>query len=243
MDGWIDIHNVYGRTVWSHHDMKKTSSWERYEQRKDPFGIILFSVTDPWWSVGKFCSLMVLILVKVGLCLNSHFFWPACFFDLPQWVETQRYEYTKLQRSSERCGKSSDQGCEPFFKTEEDLEEEKTSEEPPPGDGGTEEFNPSPSGHEQEVSDSTSNSNRRNYGISNEKPAPATRSSSSPRLTEDRLRRLESIGFEWKVKHKMRRYYDKQWDQMFERLLAFKASTTHCMVPKRYPPDVKLYVP
>jgi hypothetical protein len=32
----------------------------------------------------------------------------------------------------------------------------------------------------------------------------------TPRLTEERIRRLESIGFEWKVKHKMKRYYDKQ---------------------------------
>lgn len=47
------------------------------------------------------------------------------------------------------------------------------------------------------------------------------------RLTEERLRRLESIGFEWKVKHKMKRYYDKQWDQMFERLLAYKAANGH----------------
>ena len=57
------------------------------------------------------------------------------------------------------------------------------------------------------------------------KPAPAktattvtvTRAPANPRLTEERLRRLESIGFEWKVKHKMKRYYDKQWDQMFGR--------------------------
>ena len=62
----------------------------------------------------------------------------------------------------------------------------------------------------------------------------------NPRLTGDRLRRLESIGFEWKVKHKMKRYYDKQWDQMFARLLGFQESTGHYMVPKRYPPDMKL---
>lgn len=30
------------------------------------------------------------------------------------------------------------------------------------------------------------------------------------RLTGERIQRLEEIGFEWKVKHKMRRYYDKQ---------------------------------
>jgi hypothetical protein len=63
---------------------------------------------------------------------------------------------------------------------------------------------------------------------------------STLRLTEDRLRRLEAIGFQWKVKNKMKRYYDKQWDSMFDRLKAFKEINGHCMIPKRYPPDVKL---
>jgi Helicase associated domain len=62
----------------------------------------------------------------------------------------------------------------------------------------------------------------------------------NPRLTEERLRRLESIGFQWKVKHKMKRYYDKQWDSMFDRLKAFKEANGHCIVPKRYPADIKL---
>ena len=63
---------------------------------------------------------------------------------------------------------------------------------------------------------------------------------SNPRLTEDRLKRLESIGFEWRVKHKMKRYYDKQWECMFRKLMEFKQSNGHCMVPKRFPPDMKL---
>ena len=62
----------------------------------------------------------------------------------------------------------------------------------------------------------------------------------NPRLTDERRRRLESIGFEWKVRNKMKRYYDKQWDQMFDRLLEFKAKQGHCLVPKRYPDDIKL---
>jgi hypothetical protein len=62
----------------------------------------------------------------------------------------------------------------------------------------------------------------------------------NPRLTEYRLRRLESIGFEWKVKNKMKRYYDKQWDQMFQRLLQFKETNGHCLVPKRYLRDMKM---
>lgn len=64
--------------------------------------------------------------------------------------------------------------------------------------------------------------------------------SANPRLTEERLRRLESIGFEWKVKQKMKRYYDKQWDAMFDRLQAFKQANGHCMVPKRYSADPRL---
>lgn len=86
-------------------------------------------------------------------------------------------------------------------------------------------------------------------GLANENQFGAAKSSSdnakgsrqpNPRLTEERIRRLESIGFHWKVKHKMKRYYDKQWESMFDRLKAFKEVNGHCVVPKRYPPDVKL---
>jgi hypothetical protein len=101
---------------------------------------------------------------------------------LGKWVETQRYEYTKLQRASS---------------------------------GGT-----SAEVKEQEID-------------------PA---SGKPRASGDRraIRRLEAIGFEWKVKHKMKRYYDRQWDAMFDKLLKFRDETGHVMVPKRYPPEIKL---
>ena len=79
---------------------------------------------------------------------------------LGKWVETQRYEYTKLQRLSSN---SEREDCKP----------------------GT-----------------------------------------NPRLTAERRARLEAIGFEWKVKHKMKRYYDRQWDSMFDKLLQFKAVST-----------------
>lgn len=108
---------------------------------------------------------------------------------LGKWVETQRYEYTKLQRATEQYEKQQ--------------EESKNS-------------------------------------ACAALPATAQIRPTNPRLTEERLRRLKEIGFEWKVKHKMKRYYDKQWDNMFERLLKFKKATGHCMVPKRYPPDAKL---
>uniref|UniRef100_A0A6U3UDC3 Helicase-associated domain-containing protein n=1 Tax=Ditylum brightwellii TaxID=49249 RepID=A0A6U3UDC3_9STRA len=105
---------------------------------------------------------------------------------LGKWVETQRYEYTKLQRA----------------------EQQKQKEE---GGGG-----------ESSTSATT-------------KSRPL-----SIRLTEERLKRLESIGFEWKVKHKMKRHYDKQWNEMFEKLLDYKRKNGHCLVPKRCMDDIKL---
>ena len=54
------------------------------------------------------------------------------------------------------------------------------------------------------------------------------------RLTDERIRKLDSIGFEWKVRNKMKRYYDKQWHSMFQRLVDFKKIHGHTLVPKRY---------
>jgi hypothetical protein len=100
---------------------------------------------------------------------------------LGKWVETQRYEYTKLQRATEQKGQ-----------------------------------------------------------LKEEEPVAGKNHPTNPRLTEERRRRLEAIGFEWKVKNKMKRYYDRQWDAMFEKLLKFKEEQGNCLVPKRYPPDIKL---
>ena len=77
---------------------------------------------------------------------------------LGKWVETQRYEYTKLQRAV-------------------------TGETEPKGEA--------------------------------ESSASAKRPT-NPRLTEERLNRLEAIGFEWKVKHKMKRFYDKQVSELVQ---------------------------
>ena len=98
-------------------------------------------------------------------------------------METQRYEYTKLQRAA--------------------------------------------------ISDSEEVPEPQNCNNTMGRPA-------NPRLTPERLRRLESIGFEWKVKNKMKRYYDKQWDSMFQQLLDFKQRYGHVNVPKRYPENIKV---
>lgn len=102
-------------------------------------------------------------------------------FKLGKWVETQRYEYTKLQRVA---------GQQKAGQTVEAQEEEQPEEEGKPG----------------------------------------KKSRAHPRLTEERLRRLEAIGFEWKVKNKMKRFYDRQWDTMFEKLLKFKEENGHWCV-------------
>ena len=128
-------------------------------------------------------------------------------------METQRYEYTKLQRASDGKFDDNKSDCSDPMVTPATASNFEPKKSQSPGS---------------------------NNNVSAMATAAAANRPTNPRLTEDRLRRLESIGFEWKVKHKMKRYYDKQWDQMFARLLAFKEQTGHCMVPKRYPPDMKL---
>jgi hypothetical protein len=135
---------------------------------------------------------------------------------LGKWVETQRYEYTKLQRA----GSASTYDGSIIDQLDNRSEENEGSE--PNNNNIDDNMNKKP------VAGSANNNN-----MNVNRPT-------NPRLTGDRLRRLESIGFEWKVKHKMKRYYDKQWDQMFARLMSYQELKEHCMVPKRYPPDMKL---
>jgi hypothetical protein len=74
-------------------------------------------------------------------------------------------------------------------------------------------------------------------GVSNSSFGPSAgnatkiqQGTSKPRLTEERLCRLEAIGFEWRVKNKMKRHYDKHWETIFGALKAFKEANGHCMV-------------
>ena len=60
------------------------------------------------------------------------------------------------------------------------------------------------------------------------------------RLTEERVASLDSIGFQWKVKNKMKKHYEKQWQDMFQMLLKYREEHGDCMVPRKYPALPKL---
>jgi len=55
----------------------------------------------------------------------------------------------------------------------------------------------------------------------------------SGKITEDRIRRLDAIGFEWDPQK-------AQWDKMFERLVLYKKEHNNCKVPKSYNKDLEL---
>jgi hypothetical protein len=162
---------------------------------------------------------------------------------LGKWVETQRYEYTKLQRAGSAAAYASGAGGGGAIGAAGailDPQSDNRSDENEGSDLNSNNSNMNITMDENNInkqppveSVTTNNNGNAISNVNNNRPT-------NPRLTGDRLRRLESIGFEWKVKHKMKRYYDKQWDQMFARLMTFQESTGHCMVPKRYPPDMKL---
>ena len=72
----------------------------------------------------------------------------------------------------------------------------------------------------------------------------------SYRLTEDRRKRLQEIGFVWSAREGekpseqgraiTRNSYDDQWDSNFNKLVAYKEKYGDCLVPKRYKDDPKL---
>ena len=53
--------------------------------------------------------------------------------------------------------------------------------------------------------------------------------------TEDRIRRLEELGFEWSQ-------LDEQWEKRFAELITFKETHGHCNVPRTYPENPQLGV-
>lgn len=66
---------------------------------------------------------------------------------------------------------------------------------------------------------------------------------SSFRLTEERRKMLEEVGFVWSTKDAekqpaqprvARSSYDDLWDANFKKLLTFREKHGHCLVPKRF---------
>ena len=71
----------------------------------------------------------------------------------------------------------------------------------------------------------------------------------SYRLTEERRKRLEAVGFVWSAREGekgsetgriTRNSYDDQWDAMFDQLRLYKEINGDCLVPKRYKENPKL---
>ena len=52
-------------------------------------------------------------------------------------------------------------------------------------------------------------------------------------ITDDRVRRLEELGFRWEVTA-------SAWDDMFSPLVLFKSQHGHCDVPQSFPENPKL---
>ena len=52
-------------------------------------------------------------------------------------------------------------------------------------------------------------------------------------LTQDRINRLEKLGFKWNIRHSI-------WDQNFNKLVSYKNQHSHCRVPYSYTDDPDL---
>eukprot|EP00592_Proboscia_alata_P027799 CAMPEP_0194445376 /NCGR_PEP_ID=MMETSP0176-20130528/127823_1 /TAXON_ID=216777 /ORGANISM="Proboscia alata, Strain PI-D3" /LENGTH=650 /DNA_ID=CAMNT_0039271921 /DNA_START=60 /DNA_END=2013 /DNA_ORIENTATION=- len=57
-------------------------------------------------------------------------------------------------------------------------------------------------------------------------------------MTENRIERLNKIGFEWTVKCKSE---EDQWDKRYEELVSYVQKFGHARVPKRYPQNILLW--
>ncbi len=74
----------------------------------------------------------------------------------------------------------------------------------------------------------------------------------SYRLTDERRKRLEEVGFCWSAREGndkatlepseriTRNSYDDQWDAMFDLLVRYKQQQGDCLVPKRYTANPKV---
>ena len=56
-------------------------------------------------------------------------------------------------------------------------------------------------------------------------------------MTEERIRALESAGFDWGT---IRPDFSTIWDERFQQLREFKVQFGHCFVPHRYSANPKL---
>ena len=57
------------------------------------------------------------------------------------------------------------------------------------------------------------------------------------RLTPERKKKLDDIGFVWSLRSKR---IEDHWDEMFKQLLAYKDHHCDCLVPSRYEENLKL---
>jgi hypothetical protein len=58
------------------------------------------------------------------------------------------------------------------------------------------------------------------------------RAKQRPCLSQDRIAKLEAIGFQWKVKKP-----PIGWERRFQQLVDYKNANGHCNVPQSFPPD------
>lgn len=66
-------------------------------------------------------------------------------------------------------------------------------------------------------------------------------------LEEDKILKLESIGFQWKLQYQRKPLNpvatdasDESFARMFEKVKAFKVRTGHCRIPQHYKDDAEL---